>query len=118
MGKSSLSAEKINTKVNGVRKESRKIFYESKEKMKKGFRLKPTIENVEDVRLIWLWKKGTTLFVGDSMLAGNLSNNMLHFGTNNSVIQTSRKILNRTDLKSFIEKLCPTCKIRVLNIIY
>ena len=114
MGKSSLSAEKINTKVNGVRKESRK----SKEKMKKGFRLKPTIENVEDVRLIWLWKKGTTLFVGDSMLAGNLSNNMLHFGTNNSVIQTSRKILNRTALKSFIEKLCPTCKIRVLNIIY
>ena len=32
MGKSSLSAQKINTKVNGVRKESRKIIYESKEK--------------------------------------------------------------------------------------
>ena len=53
------------------------------------------------------------------MLAGNVSKIILHFVTNNSVIETSRKILNRIlSLKSFIEKLCPTYKITVSNIIY
>ena len=45
--------------------------------------------------------------------------NSLHVGTNNSVNETSRDILNEIlSLKNFIEKLCPTCKVIVSNLIY
>ena len=44
---------------------------------------------------------------------------ILHIGTNNSVNETSRDILNGIlSLTNFIEKLCPTCKDIVSNIIY
>ena len=43
----------------------------------------------------------------------------LHVGTNNSVNETSRDILNEIlSLKNFNEKLCPTCKVIVSNLIY
>ena len=43
----------------------------------------------------------------------------MHVGTNNSVNETSRDILNEIlSLKNFIEKLCPTCKVIVSNLIY
>ena len=40
MGKSALITEKINIQLNEVRKESRRRFYESKEKMEKVFPMK------------------------------------------------------------------------------
>ena len=44
---------------------------------------------------------------------------ILHVGTNNLVKETSRGILNEIcSLKNFIEKLCPTCKVIVSNLIY
>ena len=44
---------------------------------------------------------------------------MLHIGTNNLVNETSKNILNGMfSLKNLIEKLCPACKVIVLNIIY
>ena len=73
MEKSSLTKEKINIQLNDVRKESRKRFYESKEKNEKRAPTETgylTIENVEKVSSIRQWKRGTTLIVGDSMLAG------------------------------------------------
>ena len=98
--------------------------------------------------------KGTTLIVGDSMLAGivekrisgnrsvkvrlfpgatthgmydllkpllkkNPENIILHVETNNSVNEASRDISDEIlSLKNFIEKLCPTCKVIVSNLIY
>ena len=67
------SALTINIQLNAVGKESRKRFYESKEKNEKRVHTETeylTTENVEKVNLIRQWKKGTTLIVGDSMLAG------------------------------------------------
>ena len=44
---------------------------------------------------------------------------ILDIGTNNSVNETSRDILNGIlSLKNFIDKLRPTCKVIVSNIIY
>ena len=71
MEKSVLRAEKINIQLDGVRKESRS-FYQSKEKNGKSVPIEteyPTIENVGSSS-IRQWKKGTTLIVGDLMLAG------------------------------------------------
>ena len=43
----------------------------------------------------------------------------MHTGTNNSVNETSRDILNGIlSLKNFIEKLCSTCKVILSNLIY
>ena len=74
MEKSALIKEKINIQLNDIRKEARKRFYESKEKKRKkrvpNETQYPTIENVEKVSSIRQWEKGTTLIVGDSMLAG------------------------------------------------
>ena len=67
------SALTINIQLNAVGKESRKRFCESKEKNEKRVHTETeylTTENVEKVSLIRQWKKGTTLIVGDSMLAG------------------------------------------------
>ena len=113
----------------------------------------PIIENARSSS-IRQWKKGTTLIVGDSMLAGieekrisgnrsvnvrifpsltthdmhdylkpllkkNPDNIILRVGTNNSMNETSRDILNEIlSLKNFIEKLCPTYKVIVSNLIY
>ena len=53
------------------------------------------------------------------LLKKNLDNIILHVGTNNSVNETSRDILNEMlSLKNFIEKLCPTCQVIVSNSIY
>ena len=49
----------------------------------------------------------------------NLDNIILHIGTNNSMNETSREILNGIlSLKNFIEKFRPKCKVIVSNIIY
>ena len=43
----------------------------------------------------------------------------MHTGTNNSVNETSRDILNGIlSLKNFIENLCSTCKVIVSSLIY
>ena len=157
MEKSSLTKGKIIIQLNDIRKESRKRFYESKEKNEKRAPTETgylTIENVEKVSSIRQWKRGTTLIVGDSVLAGieqkcisgnrnikvrifpgatthdmfnypkpllkkNPDSIILHIGTNNSVHETSRDILNGIlSLKDFIEKLRPKCKVIVSNIIY
>ena len=53
------------------------------------------------------------------LLKKNPDNIILHIGTNNLVNETSRGILNEIfSLKNFIEKLCPTCKVIVSNLIY
>ena len=53
------------------------------------------------------------------LLKKNPDNIILHVGTNNLVNETSRGILNEIcSLKNFIEKLCPTCKVIVSNLIY
>ena len=73
MEKSALTKRKINIQLNDVRKESRERFYESKGKNEKRFPTETeylTIGNVEKVSSIRQWKRGTTLIVGDSMLAG------------------------------------------------
>ena len=74
MEKSALITEKINIQLNYVRKESRRRFYESKEKMEKDFPMKantqPLTFEKSGPRSIRQWKKGTTLIAGDSMLAG------------------------------------------------
>ena len=61
MEKSALAKEKINIQLNDVRKESRKRFYESKEKKNEKYVLTETkyltIENVEKVNSIRHWKK-------------------------------------------------------------
>ena len=99
----------------------------------------PTIENAGSSS-IRQW-----ITVGDSMLAGitekcisgnrnvnysryvslpvkkkkNPCNIILHVGTNNSVNETSRDVLNEIlSLKNFIEKMCPTCRVIVSNLIY
>ena len=72
MEKSALITEKINIQLDDVRKESRRRFYESKEKNKKSVPIEteyPTIEYAGSSS-IRQWKKGTTLIVDDSMLAG------------------------------------------------
>ena len=72
MEKSALIAEKINIKLDDVRKESRRTFYKSKEKNGKSVPIEteyPTIENAGSSS-IRQWKKSTTLIVGDSMLPG------------------------------------------------
>ena len=53
------------------------------------------------------------------LLEKNPNNIILHVGTNNSVKETSKDILNEMlSLKNFIEKLCPTCQVIVSNSIY
>ena len=53
------------------------------------------------------------------LLKKNPDNIILHVGTNNSMNETSRDILNEMlSLKNFIEKLCPTCKVIRSNLIY
>ena len=53
------------------------------------------------------------------VLKKNPDNIILHVGTNNSVNETSRDILNEIlSLKNFIEKLCPKCKVIVSNLVY
>ena len=48
------------------------------------------------------------------LLTKNPDNIILHIGTNNSVNETSRDILNGTlSLKNLIEKLRPKCKVIV-----
>ena len=72
MEKSALITEKINIQLDDFRKESRRSFYESKEKNGKSAPIEteyPAIENAGSSS-IRQWKKGTTLTVGDSMLAG------------------------------------------------
>ena len=72
MEKSALITEKINIQLDDFRKESRRSFYESKEKNGKSAPIEteyPAIENAGSSS-IRQWKKGTTLIVGDSMLAG------------------------------------------------
>ena len=73
-GKSALTTEKTNIQLNDAREETRRSFYESKEKkMKKSVPIEteyPTIENVENVSSIRQWKQGSTLVAVDSMLAG------------------------------------------------
>ena len=119
MEKSALTKEKINIQLNDVRKESRKRFYESKKKNEKRVPTETeylTTENVEKVSSIRQWKKVTTLIVGDSVLAGI---EQKRIGTNSSVNETSRDILNEIlSLKNLIEKLRPKCKVIVSNIIY
>ena len=73
MEKSALTKEKISIQLNDVRKESRKRFYQSKEKYEKRVPTETeylTIENVAKIGSIRQWKRGTTLITGDSMLAG------------------------------------------------
>ena len=54
-----------------------------------------------------------------TLLKQNPDNIILHVRTNNWVIETSRDILNEIlSLRNLIEKLCPTCKIIVSNLIY
>ena len=54
-----------------------------------------------------------------SLLKKNPDNIFLHVGTNNSVYEISRDILNEIlSLKNFIEKLRPTYKVIVPNLIY
>ena len=72
MEKSALITEKINIQLEDVRKESRQRFYESKEKNGKTVPIEteyPIIESAGSSS-IRQWKKGTTLIVSDSMLAG------------------------------------------------
>ena len=72
MEKSALITEKINIQLDDFRKESRRSFYESKEKNGKSAPIEteyPAIENAGSSS-IRQWKKGTTLIVGDSMLPG------------------------------------------------
>ena len=53
------------------------------------------------------------------LLKQNPDNIILHVRTNNWVSETSRDILNEIlSLRNLIEKLCPTCKIIVSNLIY
>ena len=72
MEKSAPITEKINIQLNDVRKESRRRFCESKEKNGKSVPIEteyPIIENAGSSSIRQL-KKGTTLIVGDFMLAG------------------------------------------------
>ena len=70
MKKSALITEKINIQLHDVKKESRGRFYDSKKKWSVPIETEyPTIENAGSSS-IRQWKKGTTLIVGDSMLAG------------------------------------------------
>ena len=131
-------------------------FMKSKEKNGKSVPIESECSIIENAgsSSIKQWKEGTTLIVGDSMLAGmeekrtsgnrsvkvciflgaaiqdmygylkpllkrNLDNITLHVRTNNSVDETSTDILNEIlSLKNFIEKLCPTCRVIVSNLIY
>ena len=71
MENSALITEKINIQLDDVRKESRRRFYESKKNNGKSIPIEieyPTIENAGSSS-IRQWKKGTTLIVGDSVLA-------------------------------------------------
>ena len=71
--KSTLITEKINIQLDDVKKVSRRRFYELKEKNGKRVSIEteyPTMENTEKVISIRQWKKGATLIVGDSFLAG------------------------------------------------
>ena len=53
------------------------------------------------------------------LLKKNPDNIILHVGTNNSINETSRDILNEIlSLETFIEKLCPTCKVIVSILMY
>ena len=53
------------------------------------------------------------------LLKENPDNFIFHDASNDSVNETSRDILNEIlYLKHFIEKLCPTCKVIVSNLIY
>ena len=53
------------------------------------------------------------------LLKKNPDNIILYIGTISSMNQTSRDILNEIlSLKNFIEKLCPTCKVIVTDLIY
>ena len=53
------------------------------------------------------------------LLKRNPDNIILHVENNISVNETSGDILNEIlSLKNFIEKLCPTCKVIVSNLIY
>ena len=53
------------------------------------------------------------------LLKQNPDNIIFHVRTNNWVSETSRDILNEIlSLRNLIEKLCPTCKIIVSNLIY
>ena len=72
MEKSALITEKTNILLDDFRRESRRSFYESKEKNGKSAPIEteyPAIKNAGSSS-IRQWKKGTTLIVGDSMLAG------------------------------------------------
>ena len=52
-------------------------------------------------------------------LKKNSNSIILHIGTNNSVNETSRNILNGIlSLKNFIEKFCPACKVIVSYVVY
>ena len=84
MEKSALTKEKINIQLNDVRKESRKRFYESKEKYEKRVPTETenlTVENVEKVSSIRQWKRSITLIVGDSILAGIEQKRIPEIGT-------------------------------------
>ena len=72
MEKSALITEKINIELDDVRKESRRRFYESKGKNKKSVPIETEYSTIEYAgsSSIRQWKKGTTLIVDDSMLAG------------------------------------------------
>ena len=64
MGKFALITEKRNIQLNDVRKESRKRFYELKEKNEKSAPIETgylAIETVENISSIKEWKKGTML---------------------------------------------------------
>ena len=72
MEKSALITEKINIQLEDVTKESRQRFYESKEKNGKTVPIETEYPIIECAgsSSIRQWKKGTTLIVSDSMLAG------------------------------------------------
>ena len=71
---------------------------------------------------IRIFPSGTTHDMYDylkPLLKKNSDNIILHIGTNSSVNETSRDILNEIlSLKNLIEKLRSKCKVIVSNIIY
>ena len=71
---------------------------------------------------IRIFPSGTTHDMYDylkPLLKKNSDNIIWHIGTNSSVNETSRDILNEIlSLKNLIEKLRPKCKVIVSNIIY
>ena len=68
--KSALITEKINIQLDEVRKESRRRFYESKEKKEKSVPIETEDQTIEKAGpgSIRQWKKGRTLIFDDSML--------------------------------------------------